>query len=365
MHSPAPAPDPWDAACRGEFREAYRGLTDRVERGFAQEEVFLQLYWLLVHVPELEPDRPASDWLVRGLRHCGQPAWRIRELLGREAAADPAMAIGERIAGLLAPGIAPELVLEVTAWRWRAARRLERWEVITADLQTLRSWMPEADDQTWAQLVISAATNLTWDARGKYGPLGTLDRELEAVSHLGFDLSHDLDQLEYVQSIVSGLERLLAWGELHRLVRLSCDPEGPELRARLRAHLARVAREPSAALQFLDQLRDHAPALLGRLGELSSAFQEDWVPEHPPPARDDVTSAAEQFLGANRWWDYKALRPHLLDFCMRELISPDLFGRSVAGRPEYVLSDGLHLSHAIAADWSLRYVYRAYDLAWR
>src|SRR5262249_10476522 len=154
------------------------------------------------------------------------------------------------------------LVLEVTALRWRSARRLERWEVIAADLQILRAWMPDADERTWAQLLIAAATNLTWDARGKYGPLGRLDDELAAVPHFGSELSHDWDQLEYVRAIVSGLNRLLVWGELHRLLRLASDPEGPALRAQLRAHLARVARQPKEALRTFDQIQAHAPALL-------------------------------------------------------------------------------------------------------
>ena len=69
-HETAPAivpSDPWDLACQGDLEEAYQQLSNRVETAQAREEMFLQLYWLLVSTPTLEADRKPCDWLIRGI----------------------------------------------------------------------------------------------------------------------------------------------------------------------------------------------------------------------------------------------------------------------------------------------------------
>ena len=159
-------PDFWERACRCEPEAAYRGLAELVDSGRVREEIFLQLYWLLVTIPELDPDQTPGEWIVRGLRGCGRSGWKLRELVRRSPEIDPAAILDDSWTALLAPGTDVEVVLEVARCRWRAARGLKQWSVITSDVEALRAWALDTDGRLWARLLIAAAGNLIWSRAG-------------------------------------------------------------------------------------------------------------------------------------------------------------------------------------------------------
>jgi hypothetical protein len=368
-HAPAPrrverpeAPELWDLACGGDETSAYRGLKERLDRGRVPEEIYLQLYWLLVAAPALEPGLEPGDWLVRGLRACGPMARRLRELLRREAAADPSGAVGERLAALLAPDTPAELVLDAADRRWRAARVLGRWALILGDVKSLRS-RPCADDaEAWVRTLLAAAGNAVWALGAARDAARVYLREAEQLARdHALDIAEELNRLEYAESVMKGLARLDLRGvgepELHRLLALSWDDRGPGLQPRLLAFFRPVVRDPRGALARFDVFHAEAPAALGLLWELTGGS----VYRRPDAG---VADTAEAFLASSRWWDYKAFRQALLPFCLREVIAPDVFARAVVDWPEYVLNGQRLLAHEVASDWPMLLVYRACELSW-
>jgi hypothetical protein len=59
-----------------------------------------------------------------------------------------------------------------------------------------------------------------------------------------------------------------------------------------------------------------------------------------------------------------SLRFPLLEFCLREVISPETLANLVEDRPANRLSAQEYLSPQVMGDWPLRYVWLAYRLFW-
>ena len=361
------APDPWDLVCRGEPESAYRALLEREDRGLALEEAYLQLHWLLAILPGLDPARSPVDWLIRGLGQRDPEAGRLRELLRRAMAADPSLTLGDRLAGFLRAG-PPSTTLDVVEARWRAARMARRWSLILADVNTLRDWLPVADESAWARALLAASTNLAWAERPDGDHASAFAGEVERLGHRSRDYSDELHQLEYVQVVKSGLDRLGgrsgAFGGIHQLLAISWDEQGPEFRARSRSYVDQIAHDPLGSLECLDQIHAQAPAVLARLSTLLGLDFEEYR-YLGSAAYAEIAPSIDRFLDSNRWDDYQALRPALLRFCLLEAASPGLVARTMAERPEFILTGKGPLSHAIDEDWPLRHAYRAAELAGR
>jgi hypothetical protein len=361
------APDPWAMACRGEPEPAYRALLDRQAEGRASEDDYLQLYWLLALLPALDPARAPVDWLVRGLGARGADAPRLRELLRRELAADSALVLGEGLTDFFRKRPPPALAVDFAEARWRAAREAGRWGVIAADVDSLRAWMPLADEAAWVRLLVAAAMNLTWADGRDADRAKALAREVEGLGTRHRDHSDELYQIEYVQMVKSGLDRLGGrdgpYSHIYRLLAISWDEPGPEYRVRLRAYADQISQGPIVSLLGLDEIHTIAPTVLGRLSTLLGGF--DFEPFHflGPTVLDEVAPAIGRFLATHTWNDYPTLRPSLLKFCLREAISPALVARTMSERPEFILTGKNPLAHAINEDWPLRHAYRACEMA--
>ena len=357
--SSPPSTEPWEWACLGDVEGAYKELALRHDRGQVKEEVYLQLYWLLATQPLLDPERPPHDWLVQGLPASWPANWRIRELLKREVAADPDVALGPRVASLLAPRTPPELLVQVAGWRWTAARKTKRSDVILVDLKALRMWAPRSEGDQWPRLLALAALNLAWKDQPDRQRVTRLLEEVERVSNAAFDLSEDLFQVEYVLEIVDDLHTLnlepSTFTGLHRLLSLSWDDHDPEVRKFLRSYHQQIARNPVESLHNTDLLQKNGSALIGRLVTLVG----DSIATRHPRDFSEQSKAVLIFLGKGGWRDYAGFRPRLLEFCLLEMISPRTIGLVLANRPDYVLGDKSLLVHSIEADWSLTHVYRA------
>ena len=362
------APDPWDMACRGEPGPAYRALVEQQGRGQASEESYLQLYWLLAILPELDPSRPPVDWLIRGLGIPGLDAGRLRELLKREIAADRALALDDRLTIFFREQTPTVLAVDVAEARWRAARVASRWSLILADLRMLRDWVPEINEEAWARLLIAAAANLAWAGSPDGEHAVAFAREVERLGHRHHDHADDLYQIEYVQVVQSGLERLGGrsgdFSGIFKLLALSWDERGPEYRARFRAYHTQLAQDPPASLDCLDRIHSEAPAVLGRLSILLGGLEFEEYRFLGSTVYAEIAPSIERFLASNAWNDYQALRPALLEFCVREAVSPGLVARTMAERPEFILTGKSPLAHAIDEDWPLRHLYRACELTW-
>jgi hypothetical protein len=366
---PDPAPRAWDLACRGESKAAYDALVELSGNGRAEEDTYLQLYWLLALQPVLETTRLPIDWLIRGLSVCGPGAGRLRELLKREIAADSILAVGDRLTAFLQGKTHPAVVLDVVEGRWRAARSARRWSLILADVNTLRDWLPEADEDCWARLLLAASTNLGWAVGSHSDQAAAFAREVEQLGDRHQDYSDDLYQVEYVQIVKSGLSllggRTGAFAGIFQLLAISWDEQGPEYRARFRSYVGQISQDPRASLACLDHIHSVAPAVLSRLSTLLGALDYEEYQYIGPKVFDEVSPVIERFLASSPWTDYAALRPMLLQFCLREALSPGLVARTMSERPEFILTGKSPLAQTITGDWPLRHVYRACELNWQ
>jgi hypothetical protein len=363
-----PSADPWELACDGSPEPAYQALLLAQERGNPSEEVFLELYWLLALLPDLDSSRLPIDWLIRGLGQYGSRAGRLRELIRRELVSDSALALGDRVFGFFKRKSPPALVVDVAGPRWKAARSANRWSLILADVQSLRGWLPEVDTETWARLLLAASTNLAWAERPDSDQAVAFCREVEHLCHRQEDYASELYQVEFIQIVKAGLDRLGGRNGgnlgLFALLSTSWDEPDPEQRRRLRSYVDQIALDPPMALEGIDRIHGVAPAVLGRLSSLLGGLDLEDSRFHSSKVHPGLAPAIERFLREHRWNDYRSLRLSLLRFCLQEAISPGLVARTLAEMPEFVLTGKSPLAHAIADDLPLRHVYRAFELSW-
>jgi hypothetical protein len=364
------AEDLWERACQSETRAAYLGLLELVVRTPRDETVYLELYWLLVADPSLDTGRSPPDWLIDGLLVV-PGFWRLRALLRRDMENDPATAVGVGFARLLAKGT-PVLALPDNAdIRWRAAQGLERWDVILDDVAMLRDWVPDVDEGTWLRLLIGAATRFAWAAPSWLGRVAGPEREAlnrlwpeieeRSVGHL--DLHDELHQLEFIMEVAKEAQTLRGDpGQstlLRELLRCSWYRPPSEVFSLFRAYLAQVGFAPDVALTHFDRLASKAPAVLGHLSGLLEQLRAESAPRPELVCSTATEAVISRWLIENAWWEYIEFRPHLLAFCVREAIAPEIVASTLAGRPDLALSSDQHLADAIGSDWPLRFAYQA------
>jgi hypothetical protein len=356
----------WENACQGETRRAYRGLVELAQAGTHAEKVHLQLHWLHLAEPALDPARPACDWLIRGLQATGH-SWVLREALRRVADTEPELALGESYARLLAPGGSPGLILFAASLRWRAARLFERPRAILDDVEVLRSWLREADETSWLRLLINAATQVAWCEGTEHEAVKRLCREAEQGSPRHLDLSDELVELDLVQELTAdwrllGLE-LGSSSALYRLLPLTWDEPRSESFPLVQAYLDEAVRSPLEGLRLFDFLGSRAPRVLGHMSSLLERMHDERPERRQQPARVELMILLLPWLAGQTWWNYAWFRPRLLEFCVREAIVPEELARAMADRGELAITRDQHLAHAVSTDWALHGAYRATALA--
>jgi hypothetical protein len=359
----------WEQACQGREEEAYRSLLALHERRPGAEEICLQLYWLLVALPALDPKRSACDWLVEGLL-ANEWSGALRTLYRREVTDDPSEALSDRCARLLHRGRRPGLVLDLVEIRWRSSRALGRWEVITGDVESLRAAGLDADAATWGRLLLAAATQLVWGDAVRRESARQLGREIESLHLLDSGLDDDLTRLDFQWNVAVCIATLTKKKEsgipatLARLIPDTWDVQAAELRVLLMPLLADVARNPRRSLRAFDRIRAGAPAVLGHLANLLDDLgRESGIhTDHRSPA--ELSRLACSVLSGMRWAimpteipvRYWAFRSRLLTYCLNEAINPESLARALAPLPEFAITPDRHLAHELEADWSLRIV---------
>ena len=333
--------DPWKMACEGNEALAFEKLLERLEQDRPSEEVFLQLYWLSVAVPGLRREQaPAVDWLIRGLRTLGPSATRIRELLEREAEIDQTGVVCGRLAVLLSSDVATELVLNAASWRWRAARSLMRWNVIMEDVDALRASHTPMQPEQRLRILMAAARNGVWailESMRRKTDSYRLEAERLALAY-SINITEELNRLDYAECVMAGLRKIYLRNfigvHMYALFRESWDDRGDRLRLRLLPLARTLARDPRSALRYLDIVSKVAPAAFGFLMELMDD-QSDPTPDWT------VASEVETFLETSHWSDYPAFRLELLNFCLIQAISPDIFAQSIPQDHGYFVQEPL------------------------
>jgi hypothetical protein len=372
----APAPRPserspvvaaWQEALAGRKAEAYRSLVDLVGQG-AADDVCLRLFWLLTARPDLDRERSPNEWLTRGLEAGGLsgPVW---ELYRRALAADGEEALSPRCARLLGkPADSGELV-ELARFRWLAAARAQRWDVPAADLQALRETLPASERVAWARVWSAAYDHLAWsDASAAHALAGQCLHSLRSLQSVAAEVGELQQRAIRLRDLAAAWRRLRPEPEvppaLLALVPLSWSRPFLEVRPRLLEFLATAVRSTREFLGVLDTIYEQ-PAVLAEFGRLLERLQET-LPPPPLEARSssDLAELACAFLDTADRSTYRNLRPSLLNFCLREAISPETVAELTAENPHYWLAPARHLAEALANDEPLRLAYLAHQLFW-
>jgi hypothetical protein len=348
----------WDLACDGREQEAYTGLREMYEANPHSSELPARLYAMLLANPELDPRRVPCDWLVRGVR--GEGPWGpCRQLYRREIDDHPDEVLSDRFGALLDEVRPARQVLDFLAWRWEALVRLDRAELIAADLRRVAPRLEHEDEEGWVRVLLKAADYLAWQRDG-----GFVDhcKAIESHVHLHAALGEDLSRLDVLRDLSASWHRLargpLGGAPLMKVVPLSwANPF--ESRHRILADCRTVADNPEAALEQLDAVHRQGPLVLTHLGQTLGWL---WHVSTDPRDEEALVSAIEdhlQGLGpAVSETDYALYRRYLMRLCVAEVIAPE-----TVAAVHY--PDRATFAHQrILDDWPLRVVCLAHRLIW-
>jgi hypothetical protein len=319
--------------------------------------------------PGLDLVRLPRDWLAAGLRTTG-PGGPLGELYRREIEGDPAEALGDRYRRLLEAMTPAAALADLLEWRWDAAGRFARWEVIGTDLAAFRTRLAREDEDAWVQVLLAAVDQLAWGDDAAWELLATCREELQRYDHLFTRHASGFDQLDFLLDLAG------AWLDLREadfvpegfleLIHLSWLRPFSEIRPMLLTFLGRINREPRRMLEGLSEVYQQSPALLAQFGTILDILEASGNQEPTGPAvAHERTSQIRDFLDFTvrvMWQDF---RTSVLDFCLREAIAPEELAEYANGRDGYRLTSDRHLTQAISEDWPLRQVCRAHRLFWR
>jgi hypothetical protein len=315
----------WERACAGEERDAYLALRPLADRPGNPAEVSLRLYWLLRLAPEVDPGLSPCHWLVHGLRG-GDWYSPCRDLYRREVERCPDEALSERFGDLLRADAPLPLLAEWLEWRWRAAGRLGRWNVVPADLEAVRPrFTADLQDETWARLLLAALDQLAWPSALE-AEKATRDgcAELERLTHLHARL--DLHRLDVLLDLSRAWKQLRAEGgvpsALLDLVPRSWTEPAFDLRLPLQAALKGLMRDPERALALFDKVLSRAPVVLAQLVNLIDGVAYEVLYREAGPAASDLERAAAAFLELVPS-EQDPPRQEFFRFCLREFVLPE------------------------------------------
>lgn len=348
----------WKAAIGGRPAAAYERLVQRTQQFAGQAELYQRLYWLLTLWPDLDTRRVPADWLVQGMLATGLVG-SLRELYREQVADDPAEALSERYEQMLGSPVAASLRADLFTWRFQAAFRLGRWDVLHKDLPRLQQSFGLGEEGLWLRLVFTLADNAAFAGDPEAGGLLAACREeIARHEHLASSMSHFFDRFDLLATASVGWLTLATHSRVPapflRILAASWTRPHPETQASLMEILDWITETPGIWLDHLDMVHKCAPAALALFGELLDRFEETQQGNEERRDADAQSGFALAFLAHLDSTDYQDERYRLLLFCVREHISPEQLAAAAGGAWET----------ALMADWPLRYVCRACRLFW-
>ena len=319
----------WDRAVRGDTATAYRELVAELDRGLPRPEVYARLYWLAAISPEVDPDRPAAEWLTRGMAATGLSGVLL-ELYESELHEHAGEAASARAARLLNGDHPPAELAAFARLRWQALCRLEMWDAIRADYEQVRDPLRADNEAAWLWL---ASDLVTWIAWGRHDAEASAlarraRKDVRAMEHLALRHGAYFDQLDWLDAVARSCQRLRDLGDSttdFRLVVRDSWLLPPELLRRpLTDVLAQINEQPAQWVERFDRAGPEALAALNQFGNLLNRYQADANLDaecpHPPAL---VRKLAREVLV-----DIKSgsgmLRARALRLCLDEAIDPGI-----------------------------------------
>lgn len=359
----------WERACEGLEAEAYRGLKALHDSGQGSTAISLRLYWLLALDPSHDPDRHPCDWLLEALRNSGAQGSAF-ELYRREVEADPGEAVHARFDQLLTLEAPPPTVAELYAWRWAAVRKIERWDVVAADLPVARRRFFGAEETYWLRLILIAADGAAWIRRGElHSELWRdLEQEIKQLAHLGTRFHEWFDQFDYLSTIRQEWQAARSvFGHGNQLLDLLATGWHAPLedyRTFLLTTLARLAEHPVDWLRYFDDIRREYPAVFSAISEVLHGAYQQAEPVKPVPA-SQIARLTSEFIASFHSYE-ESFRFELVEYCCREWIDPFAMVQALADNMVQWRSElSPEVLVGIADDWPVRLVCLAFRLFWQ
>jgi hypothetical protein len=353
----------WNWAVDGDEARAYARLLELRDRYPGRSDICLRLYSLLGVAPELDPRQTPCDFLAQGLRLTGGSG-PCHELYHREIEDNPEEALTERFAELLNTVTQPGLLVTFVQWRWSAAGRQKRFEVIGGDLPGLRARLAVDQEENWLRLLAFAVDQLAW-ASGATNSVCLPEclNEIAQFKHLQLRCADVFDRLEHLEHIATGWHTLRQDGkvpaDLLELLARSWTRPFSEIRRNVLALLAAVSAETDDWLVYLDRINTESPHLLSLFGKMLDSYQLTIPLDADSREPEELTLLAQQFLEEHGDSGYTELRSRMLAFCLREQILPEVIAQ-LAQRQTGLLPEIRR--NRLVNDWPLRHIYWACTL---
>ncbi len=358
----------WKAASSGDRPSAYRQLVEYQQRHAGRVQPYAMLYWLLLVDRTLDAGREPIDWLWAGASACGL-ANPLRLLLDRELTLHPQLGLSPKLAQLVNSDHPLDNTAKLLEWRWASmVGRENELEGLLADVQAVQPRLLESPNH-WLEVLLVALRHLAW-LRGR--PAGDTAfrryrHELRNVDVLEWRLGSEMDRLDFNIDVARAATKRSAGRRFSSEVQAVLESYGRLPLARVRPvllpWLARLAKKPTDTLQRFDRVRKRTPILLSQLVEIFDTFATYDAPPNPDESERIELTVAGFFNRAQRT-AYEQLRLPLLEFCMREAVSPTNLASLLIMRRNAYGNRAVEWGHTIAADVPLRTVYSANRVLW-
>jgi hypothetical protein len=364
----------WELACDGQPAVSYRHQVRLLERFSRQEDLYLQLYWLLVIWPEADVDRDPCEWLVAGLKQTGLTG-RLWDLYLEELEHRPDEAGGSRCDELLDSAAAPARLAQLVEKRWNAASRAVNIPLIAADREKLRQRFCEEDPSLWAGLLMSALSLLAWNRSPAASRLfEECLAEAEKWTEGSFALAEALGRIDLLAPLRQdwwklGAQRTSPAWFVHALEELVPElwlQSADALRPQLLELLDPLVEKPSEGLALLDKLTGSSKAVLHHLGmAIESLYRQHRATPACGPTRFEqhASELAQEFEELCELHpEYCEMRLDLFRICTRESASADELVEFLVRRcPQSRMA--AHIQE-IVGDAPLHYLIQAFAVFW-
>jgi hypothetical protein len=357
----------WKLACSNDLETAYRQLVDATSVAAMQPRRYAMLYWLLQCAPHLDQARQPLDWLVHGLNALGHCA-ELAQLLHWELIIQPSKALSPVMGKLFkSSGDGPISLAMLYRWRWSALTgHKSNTGILVSDLQRASERWGEYSPAS-TEIVIEALKHLAWlrfrsDEAGR-----AFEHYCQVLKHI--DIHHqstwDLDQLELQFAAARDCQ---AWSKLAEppqsmlsAIETYCRRGARAARQSLLLWLRKLIEEPRDGLNSCVDLAQnhgmvwHQVALL--VQELDTG--ENYVDDEDIPLLEPSVFTFFDRISRKVFED---LRLSILEFCMREMISPQTMARVLLRQASAVGGNIEKIAATIADDYPLWLMYTGYRL---
>lgn len=360
----------WRQAIDGNAPVAYAGILAEARADPRRPDLPLRLYWLRKLFPEVDPERPAVEWLVAAVRQPGANG-QARELLQREFHDQPRETLSATEALIDADWPTAELG-ELAAGRWLAALRLHELETIRRDLDRLQPRLQAHEEAAWFRLQITALDAVAWwaDEPDASEIQARCHDEVRRLEHRAMNEPYIFDRLDYLFVLASAWRNFrskypvpMSLGEL---IPVSWSAPVPRLLPLTERVLEEIVSRPHEWLGWFDRFWEKAPPVLDFFSRIVQQYS-DRLENQPvdPHAPTHLARSAADCMERTTSRTYAAMRSIIMQFCLDEFVTVEMFA-AVAPPVRIDAPPGMELTlhDALARDWPLRLICWSSRLFW-